>query len=110
MGDRDRKSQHRGVLAPIRLGQAHQVQEAVAPLAHPGARALHQQPHRHEVVDNAELVQQMHLLEHEAAVVAPEPGQGVLAQAGDIDAVDHHPPQAGPVQTGQGVEQRRLAR
>ena len=102
--------QHRGVLAPIRLGQADQVQEAVAPLAHPGAPALDQQADRHEVVDDAELVQQVHLLEDESAVVAPEPGQGVLVQAGDVDAVDLHPPQAGPVQAGQGVEQRRLAR
>ena len=68
-----------------------------------------QQAHGQEVLQDGQGVQQVHLLEDEAAVAAAEAGQAVLAQSGQVRAVQPHRAQGGPVQPGQGVQEGGLA-
>ena len=63
---------------------------------------------QHHVVEDAAVVEQLLVLEHEAQV-APQVGQRGALQRADVLAVDQHRAAARPLDRGNQLEQRRLA-
>ena len=96
----------RAVRQPV--AQAHRVDDAVEPLlVGVAARERHRQ---RDVLDRGERRDQVERLEHEPDLVPADLGELLLGELPERDGTEPHLAAREPVEAGDAVQQRRLAR